>query len=175
MNSDPSDNDLLLAVRYVTDECDAVEAAAFEDRLAGDTAAQNALVEATQIVAMLKATPSCPQFAQPMKKRQWGVGSGQWGAILASCVVVAVGILWTLEPGPEQSGGIAMLEESPVLAQAWTALADEPAEAADNDDDMTEESNDVAADVPDWLLTAVMVEQGEVDENAQNLDEETQL
>lgn len=175
MNSDPSDDDLLLAVRYVTDECDPVEAAAFEDRLAGDTAAQNALVEATQIVALLKATPSCPEFAPPRKQRQWGVGSGQWGAILASCVVVAVGILWTLEPGNQRAGGVAMLGESPALAQAWTALDDVPTEVADADDDLADETDDVAADVPDWLLTAVMVEQGEVDENAQNLDEETQL
>lgn len=68
-----------------------------------------------------------------------------------------------------------MLGESPALAQAWTALDDVPTEVADADDDLADETDDVAADVPDWLLTAVMVEQGEVDENAQNLDEETQL
>ena len=185
MNPTPHDNsndeDLLLAVRYVTGECDAVEEAAFEDRLESDPAAQAALVDATRIVAMLKATPVCPEFAQPLpqaskpqQKRPW-VGSGQWGAVLASCVVVTLGVLWTMESGAPPTEGLVVLQESPALAQAWSAIDPEPVAAADADDDLADESEELGADVPDWLLTAVMVEQGEIEENAQDLDEETQL
>lgn len=168
MNANSNDDDLLLAVRYVTGECDASEAGAFEERLADDEAAQYALVEATRIVALLKSTPCCPQFAQPeTKKHRWGVGTGQWGVVLAACVVVAVGVLWTIESGTSTP--------SPALAQAWSSMEHEPVAAIAAEEELVDESQELAAEVPDWLLTAVLVEQGEADDQAADLDEESHL
>lgn len=80
-----------------------------------------------------------------------------------------------MESGTPPSDRLAALQESPALAQAWSAIDPEPVAVSDAEDDLADEAEDLGADVPDWLLTAVMVEQGEIDENAQDLDEETQL
>ena len=55
---------MLLAVRFVLNECQQTELAMFEARLADDPAAQTALVEAVQIVALLQATPCCDAIAR---------------------------------------------------------------------------------------------------------------
>lgn len=179
------DDNLLLAVRYVLNECDRNELAAFESRLADDSAAQQALVEAVQIVALLQATPICEpasrlQAARAVPlRRSWQVAS-----LLVAGLLVAVVMFWPAFPAPSghrtaEVPTVPLHTESPALAQAWTALdphlitPDETDEAHSADDDNTEP----AYDVPDWLLTAVLVEeeQGGSDENDMGIEEETQL
>lgn len=167
-----NDHDLLLAVRYLTDECDSLESAAFEDRLADDESAQAALVEATRIVALLKATPDCPEATiSPVHQRT--LAGGRWGAILAASVVVGAGLLWVMESSRESSE-VATLNPSTSVAQAWTALASSDSDQVDPDDELSESGEIDVADVPDWLLTAVMVQEGDAD-HEENVDSEGQL
>lgn len=173
MNIETNDEDLLLAVRYLTDECDLIESHAFEARLADDESAQAALVEATRIVALLKSTPSCPQFVTPDKPQMRRVGTGRWSAILASWFVVGVGLLWIMEPA-QRSADVATLNTPPTLAQAWTELDSHEIENSDLDDEISEASDGAAEEVPDWMLAAVMVQESDTD-RGENADTEGQL
>ncbi len=174
-----TDDDLLLAVRYVLNECDSAELAKFELRLGDDPAAQEALVEAVQIVALLQATPTCaelaPRHIRPVPaQRSWQVAS-----LVAATLLVAVVAVWQSMPSSQIDHTIVMTSESPALAQAWTALDPQSAMSEDADevplvDDFADE---VASDVPDWLLAAVIAEaeQGQPDDHERDLEEETQL
>ena len=184
-----TDDDLLLAVRYVLNECGPTELAGFELRLGDDSAAQEALVQAVQIVALLQATPTCEaleaslQAASASRKpaaparRSWQVAS-----LVAASLLASVAMFWPSRPAP-QHNHIATVAAPPALAQAWTALdphqftPDETDEAHAVDEAPEEVASEVASDVPDWLLTAVLVEeeQGASDENDMDFEEETQL
>ena len=185
-----TDNDLLLAVRYVLNECDRNELATFEARLADDPAAQAALVEAVQIVALLQATPCCEAFALESSlqaasasrkpaapsRRSW-----QIALLVAASLLVAVVLNWPALPSPQDHHAITIAtitnaNESPALAQAWTAL-DPDHITFDEVDPIDDALLEVASDVPDWLLTAVLVEaeQGASNDNDNGLEEEIQL
>ena len=190
-----TDDDLLLAVRYVLNECDRNELATFEARLADDPMAQAALVEAVQIVVLLQATPCCEAFAlesRPLEsslqaasvsrkpaapsRRSWQIAS-----LVAASLLVAVVLNWPTLPSPQDHPAITIAtitnaNESPALAQAWTAL-DPDHITSDDADPIDDTPVEVDSDVPDWLLTAVLVEaeQGATDENDQGFEEETQL
>ena len=205
-----SDDDLLLAVRFVLNECQQTELAMFEARLADDPAAQTALVEAVQIVALLQATPSCEAFAREShlqaasvsrktsapSRRSWKIA-----ALVAAGLLVAVVLNWPTPlspqvhhtvstPGAATPSDIAPsvtlftitnADEFPALAQAWTAL--DPDQITSNESDPIDDApGDIASDVPDWLLTAVLVEaqqgaaeQGATGENDPGLEEDIQL
>ena len=199
-----SDDDLLLAVRYVLNECHPTELALFESRLADDPAAQSALVEAVQIVALLQATPSCEAFTRQSdlgaasvsgkpvapSRRSWQIAS-----LVAAGLLVAVVLNWPAIPSPQDHRTVTIpsviapsvtlftatnADEFPALAQAWTAL-DPDQIVSDETDPIDDDPEDSASDVPDWLLTAVLVEaeqgageQG-VDENDPGLEKDLQL
>lgn len=188
-----TDDDLLLAVRYVLNECGAAELAAFEARLGDDSVAQVALVEAVQIVALLQATPTCAEVAprparavsaKPVPARQ----SWQVASLVAAALLVVVVAVWQSLPSSQFDRTVVLdnvpPNESPALAQAWTALDPSAIAAEDPDDAPADEvllvddsGNDTASDVPDWLLSAVMAEaeQGQPDDHDMDLEEETQL
>lgn len=188
-----SDDDLLLAVRYVLNECAPTELAGFEARLGDDSAAQVALVQAVQIVALLQATPTCEalesslQAASVSRKpatptraapahRSWQVAS-----LVAASLLFAVVLSWSALPSPQEHLAVTIptvtiANESPALAQVWTAL-DPHHITSDESDPIDDAPVDIVSDVPDWLLTAVLVEaeQGASDENDMDFEEETQL
>ena len=188
-----SDDDLLLAVRYVLNECAPTELAAFEARLGDDPAAQVALVEAVQIVALLQATPTCEALesrslesslqaasasrkSAPPSQRSWQIAS-----LVAASLLFAVVLNWPALPSPQDHHTatiptVTIPTESPALAQAWTAL-DPHHIISDESDPIDDAPVEVTSDVPDWLLTAVLVEaeQGASDENDMDYEEETQL
>ncbi len=182
-----TDDDLLLAVRYALNECDPAELAAFEARLGDDPAAQVALVEAVQIVALLQSTPTCEALgssrqAASVSRRSVAPSRRSWlvATLLAATLLVAVIAVWQSIPSSRIDHTVAMTNESPALAQAWTTL-DSPAsttdEASSVDDSADDSAEEVASDVPDWLLAAVMAEaeQGQPDASDMDLEEETQL
>ncbi len=175
----PTDDDLLLAVRYVLNECDAAELAAFETRLGDDPAAQAALVEAVQIVALLQATPTCDELAPRLVRSVPARRSWQVASLVAATLLFAVVVVWQSVPSTQFDHTVVMTSESPALAQAWTALDPQPAMSEDADEALTadDSADEVASDVPDWLLAAVMAEaeQGESINHDMDLEEETQL
>ncbi len=173
-----TDDDLLLAVRYVLNECNPAELAAFEARLGDDPAAQSALVEAVQIVALLQSTPTCAELAprhfRPVPaQRSWQVAS-----LVAATLLVAVVVVWQSMSSSQIDHTVVMTSESPVLAQAWTAL-DPQVSTSDDADEVAlvdDSASEVASEVPDWLLAAVMAEaeQGQPDDH-EEMEEGTQL
>ncbi len=181
-NPNPTDDTLLLAVLYVLNECDESEAVAFEARLGDDSAAQEALVEAVRIVAMLQSTPTCESLESSLQaapgraapaRRSW-----QTASLITASLLVAVAVIWQSFPS-SQNHQVA-IHEAPALAQAWTAFdAEQVVVAEPTDEETTEDSADElepASDVPDWLLTAVLFEEasGESDDEM-GFDEESQL
>ncbi len=180
-NSNPTDDTLLMAVRYVLNECDATELAAFEARLGDDPAAQEALVEAVRIVALLQKTPTCQSLESSLQaapgraapaRRSW-----KPAALVTASLLVAVAVIWQSRPAT-QNRQVA-IHDSPALAQVWTTLDADQIVAEVADEEATEDSADeleTASDVPDWLLTAVLVEEanGQSDDEM-GFDEETQL
>ena len=196
------DDDLLLAVRYVLDECESGEREALEARLADDVQAQEALVEAVRIVSLLQSTPTCSEVGQTFLSAA-EVGqtflsaepavirprSAPWrkATLLAAGLLLAVTAMWLLTPSPSIPVVVApdptvedpAVPESPALTHTWTAL--DPAVADDADESDPEDSPETleaAREVPDWLLTAILVEEDDqatpVDGHMET-DEETQL
>ncbi len=178
-----TDDDLLLAVRYALNECDPAELAAFEARLGDDPSAQVALVEAVQIVALLQSTPTCEAITPRLARRVSARRTWQVASLLAATLLVAVIAVWQSVPSSRIDHTVAMSNDSPVLAQAWTALdspastTDDADEASSVDDSADDSANEIASDVPDWLLAAVIAEaeQGQPDDPDMDLVEETQL
>ncbi|RLS53808.1 MAG: hypothetical protein DWH91_13435 [Planctomycetota bacterium] len=168
-----------------------MEVAAFEAQLEDNLSAQSALVAAVQIVGLLQSTPTCETLsaaapaAQPRTVTRGSViprRSPDWTlATAVAGVAVAVSGFALLAPNsrPMPRGG-----EAPALAQAWSELdaAQITAELPDDDSvpSVSTESTSAEAvsdnDVPDWLLTAILVEE-EANQVGDELghEEETQL
>lgn len=187
----PTDDQLLLAVRYVLNECSVDEAAALEVALAEDAAAQQALVEAVQIVSLLQSTPNCEAIAAsqtsvvPVRPvRQWGAVARMAGALVAAGIVL--GAVVNLSPPRGPVAPLDLVATNPALPQVWSNLSLESSLVSESADGMDEVSEDDADrmpgsqastnDVPDWLLTAVLVEEESHDSGEEmGLDEESQL
>jgi hypothetical protein len=174
-----TDDNLLLAIRYVLNECDPNELAEFEARLGDDQTAQAALVEAVQIVALLQATPNCAELApRPIRavpaRRSWQVAS-----LVAASLLIAVVAIWQSRPSLPLDHSVAMTNESPALAQAWTALDPQIIASEDIDEAPTSHGSpdEIVSDVPDWLLAAVMAEfeQRQPDDHDMEIEAESQL
>jgi len=68
---------------------------------------------------------------------------------------------------------LAQTQVASDVAHAWTALDEAGSESADIEDELAE-TEDLAEEVPDWLLTAVMVQEEEAG-HGDNANSEEQL
>jgi anti-sigma factor RsiW len=135
-----------LAFRYVAGELSSDETAAFEQRLADDQAACDAVVRAMQLCeAIALAERSASTRERPLPHRM----PMAIRAMLAAAI--AAGVVLTAAWRPLDSTH----DMAPPcgLAEVWSEQIDAENMAAEND--MEVEDSLIAADIPAWMLEAV--------------------
>ena len=164
----PNDRSLnWLAVQYVLGELPESEMFAFEERLASDSTACEAVAAATRLTLTLQAamtdvvTVAAPQVATPSVRPAQTTPRGSWLA-LAGATTAAAGLLaaMSLGPnGPRQDQLVRVDRSASELVSLWrTGSAAAETDADEADVEVAETSHDVA--VPNWLFAAVSLEQG---------------
>ncbi len=156
-----------LAVQYVLGELPENEVCAFEERLASDSAACEAVAEATRLTLALRSavtdvvTVAAPATAIPSVRSAKPTPRGSWLA-LAGATTAAAGLLAVMSLGPNgpRQDQVARVDRSASeLVSLWRIGSSAAETDADESDvEVTEASPDVA--VPNWLFAAVSLEQG---------------
>ena len=156
-----------LAVQYVLGELPEGEMSAFEERLATDSVACEAVAEATRLTLTLQfavadvATVAAPAAATPNVRSAKTTPRGSWLA-LAGATTAAAGLLAAMSLGPNgpRQDQVARVDRSASeLVSLWrTGSAAIETEADESDVEVAETNHDVA--VPNWLFAAVSLEQG---------------
>ena len=137
-----------LAQRYVLEELTPEESAAFEDQLAHDEAAAEALVSAVKLIGAVQAagvagkTLAAPVPQMPARRLGWLVGL----ALSVGLFMVAVSRFgrW-----PVQDAGAG---EAAALVSMWNQSGTETVVNGDSDSEADLVASD---DVPEWLIAAV--------------------
>src|SRR5829696_4730221 len=101
MTSDPRGDRLLLAVRYISGEMEPGEVAAFEDRLAHDQEAREAVAEAVELAGAFAHLSPPGAEVLPLRGRLWRTWPRVAAGVAAACLVLALGVgAWRLQPSP---------------------------------------------------------------------------
>lgn len=180
------------ALRYVAAELTSEEQRWFEQRLAEDLTACQAVARAVELTcAVAVAERSCtPPSVCPRTARAWSRSRVAWLAVgLAASLLVAVGV-WKLQPAAPESDVVATeeaIEDDPSaedLAYAWwearleAMTGDEtetPVPALANGEPPASSllSPAEAALAPDWMLSAVATaEEESMDEDEDDTEED---
>lgn len=156
-----------LAVQYVLGELPESDQLAFEERLASDSVACEAVAEATRLMMTLQsavtdvATVAAPQVVTPGVRSAKTTPRGSWLA-LAGATTAAAGLLAAMSLGPNGSRQTQLVRvdrSASELVSLWrTGSAAIETEADELDVEVAETNHDVA--VPNWLFAAVSLEQG---------------
>jgi hypothetical protein len=120
----PSDL-LLLAVRYISNELPDDERAAFEDRLAHDQSAREAVAAAVELtVAVARLSPTSLDLLPMQPRRRWF--SPTRVGVAAACLACAVGLALhfgrVAERGPENVPPVAGPDQPESVVLAWSGL-----------------------------------------------------
>lgn len=162
MSSPNDDRDDWLAMQYVLGELSESEQQAFEDRLADDLAACEAVMRASRLLlttreVMTEAQPAPVLVAvatSPIKPQR-----NSWLVVVVSSAAVAMLCLLGLQT-PTKTVGVARLTGHDPAAAELVSLWHSGMAAADSDADELDELADAAGDVavPGWMLAAVSFE-----------------
>ena len=146
---------------------------AFEERLATDSVACEAVAEATRLMLALQAavtdvvTVAAPATAIPNVRSAKPTPRGSWLA-LAGATTAAAGLLAAMSLGPNgpRQDQVARVDRSASeLVSLWRIGSSAAETDADESDvEAAEVSPDVA--VPNWLFAAVSLEQGKAAGNS---------
>ena len=157
-----------LAVQYVLGELPESAMFAFEERLASDSAACEAVAEATRLTMTLQsAVADVAVVATSGVRSVKTTHRGSWLA-LAGATTAAACLLAAMSLGPNGSRQTQLVRvdrSASELVSLWrTGVAAAEVDADESDVEVTEASSDVA--VPNWLFAAVSLEQGKAAGNS---------
>ena len=162
-----------LAVQYVLGELAESEALAFEERLAVDQVACEAVADATRLTLALQSavadvvTVAAPEAAPLVVRPAKTTPRGSWLA-LAGATTAAAGLLAAVSFGPNGSRQTQLVRvdrSTSELVSLWRAgSAATVTEADDSEVEIADTNHDVA--VPNWLFAAVSLEQGKAAGNS---------
>lgn len=158
-----------LAFQYVAGELSIADATAFEDRLASDFTACEAVARAVELSdALHTAHPTNPQSVVLPVRAEFA--SATWSLVGIAAAMLIVGSLWMRQGRPSNWSGEVLaqrwskqLAESPLELTVDEIAADDatqsemqPSEASSNDQPGDDELLIGAdADVPAWMLDGV--------------------
>ena len=163
--NNPAEQDELawLAFQYVAGEFTSADANAFEERLATDQAAREAVADAVALFhAVCAAEATAPVVAKQSDRMQTLV----WRAVIAIAAAVLLALTLNLNPFADHSPNVA---SSSALADAWTSVrrdfaSDEQptpsisASAILTDAELALAEDDLAmsTEAPSWMTAAVL-------------------
>lgn len=176
-SGEPHEGDLdWLAFRYVSGEMPTDEAALFEQTLAEDQTARDAVASAVQLTdAVLALAPTHSQITQPVpatRRNVWRERAA-WMVAGAAAACVLFLVSWDMGHTPRGSDMAISAEKAGEINRVAAVWSDTNL-FAQADMDTADDDDDVAADplhdvqVPGWLLAAVCG-----DESAKEKQEET--
>ncbi|SFJ61284.1 anti-sigma factor [Planctomicrobium piriforme] len=142
---------LLLASRYLSGELDSIAAADFEQRLADDQFARDALADVVQLTAAMQSLPATELQVFPVQPRPAAFTTSRRRLVLATLLstaaVLALIAVVNIARLPSE------LPESPLeMADIWTAVP-EIEIPLDPEEEPFEPL--AALDVPDWMFAAL--------------------
>ena len=148
------------AWQYLTDELEPGQAADFEQRLAGDPTAAEALEEMLCLLAELEAAGAeadsrLASIAAPVRRKMNGMAAQQsvrWLAALAAVVLVLLGISrWASTPPKElQPNRVEVSLEMEEVAELWASSF------AVDANDSVEDAAEGLQQSEDWLYSALV-------------------
>jgi hypothetical protein len=141
-----------LAQQYVLDELGAEAAEAFEARLADEEQVGAALAQAVQLVAALRTVPPTPAD-RPVTSSGWQRLA--WGLAATAAAGAAVWLLPRTSTEVQEEVAAAVPQQAVELVSRWREARPDPALGSDR---WTDDEQDAADDVPNWLLAAVSLE-----------------
>lgn len=175
-----------LAFCYVANEMPVGQRDRFEERLANDQAAREAVataVELTQTIAGIESIEHSIQVAtRPSRGAQVWQRATWIATAVAACLAIVLGyqlVSHVLSNGNGQPGGVAEEDldsrsDSGELAQAWVEAGDDSSEilSADSSSEEVLEDSEFsesmaerdAVETPDWMMAAVSGMSGETRE-----------
>lgn len=161
-NDSPSDDPLnWMAVQYVLGELPEADAAAFEERLATDLVACEAVSQATRLTMTLQvAAAELQQAVVPTGRPVRHPQHRSWVALagVASVAASLLAALWLIPAGPVETQLARHDRSASELVSLWRmSSAAAAAEVPEADVELIESGSEVA--VPNWLLAAVSLEQ----------------
>lgn len=171
MSSNVDDELNWLATQYVLGELSDVDRDGFEERLAGDLAACEAVAEASRMnlalhAAFATSTTASTTVVQNQRSLPAAIHQS-WHAVGAAIVAVACLFLvmvlgWRSSNDPLHVQVASRSDHSAIeLVSRWrTEMKFAEVDAEDAEDDWHESSADIA--VPDWLLAGVSLEKRSV-------------
>lgn len=141
-----------LAFRYISGELSLAETADFEQLLADDQPARDAVVRAVQLSEVIAATHSPAQPLSigllPAVRNSWKQHLAWFSSGVAACLLVALALNFT-RPAPARPSAAAD------LADAWlnraTDLTESPSDSGVSDLD----ADFATSDAPSWMVEAV--------------------
>lgn len=163
--SDSNDADLDLgqqALLYVLGELADDQASAFEERLATDLAACEAVASATRFAMTLSAAAANEAtVAAPVRTNAPRLRSRSWVALAgAATSAAAVLIAMWLSPTAVKTPQLARQDHSAAELVSLWRISSQAAAAETDDLDVEVGEPNLEVGVPNWLLTAVSLEQG---------------
>ncbi len=178
MSTEKNDPLEWLAFQYISEELTDEEVLAFEDQLAEDQDAREAVaraVELTQTVSAVSKIDEC-RVGQPIntsaiqKQARWWQRVALLATALAACFALVL-IYQATRPSDGENGPRFGLNDRPIsadLVSAWVSTGMEIESAGDevfaraNDDEdelpdaaLADELNDVDVATPDWMVAAI--------------------
>lgn len=143
-----------LAVRYVLGELPAAEVAAFEERLASEQPAREAVARAARLVETLAATPWPAEKAVPVRRTSLR-RVATIAATIAAAVVLGVFFRNGVDNAGPQGLRLATDDVDPArLVVLWSEAA-EPTAGDGEAETFDDADSDADLLPPDWLLAAV--------------------
>lgn len=171
-----------LAFCYIANELSAEDHKAFEERLADDQQAREAVARAVELTQNLAAIPVCEQIVERPRVTVAGRHSDSWRRAVylavggVACLLLLLAFVVNRDGGSPDSGDPAIADKnSERLAFAWVETLDETVSAeleepfllaAETDDEtltrndaefasFNEAGDDESIATPDWMLAAV--------------------
>ncbi|HEX4130211.1 MAG TPA: hypothetical protein VHZ24_09215 [Pirellulales bacterium] len=170
----PAAEDLFwTAFRYVADELPAEEAEQFDERLAADQTARDAVARVVELSAAVAAMPgdawAAPArepsiIALPLERRGWmqPVGWMSLGVAAALAVMLAIDSVRPKATNHRTEATIAAAGDGRTLALAWYRTQDAVPTSLPDEPDVSQDVPSMAADAsiadgaaPSWLLAAM--------------------
>ncbi len=161
--SRPSDQSelLLLAFRYVSGELPPQEASTFEERLASDQDACEALADAVELceVVAIGAADSViapVRSSRPLRRKAAAVLAGSLAGVAA---IVAIGTQ-LVDRRTDGETPYAAHQASSLLSM-WGHLRNQDTDGSDRDLDEEGGSVEASDEIPDWMFTALATTAGD--------------
>lgn len=166
-----------LAMQYVLGELSESERDAYEDRMSNDLAICEAVTAASRLVLTARTALELDGRPSPALDRNHGVNGthsirSSWLVVAVTSVAMALLCVFSLHVPVRSPSGTNVANGNPAAAELvslWRSGMNAGEAESDESEDLVDASGEVA--VPGWMLAAVSLEAGAVDDSSEKVQE----